>query len=182
MVFIKKLLAVGLVAAFMALALAACGGNNPTSGGQTPAISPSAPPEGTPKESIPVETDSTTEPPGTVKLQITFGETVLTATMLDNETARDFLSLLPLTFTLSDYGGTEKIGDPPRSLSAKGAPEGYEPSAGDVTIYAPWGNLAIFYKDFRYSNGLIPLGHIDSGIEELEKMEGDFSATIELVD
>jgi hypothetical protein len=31
---------------------------------------------------------------------------------------------------------------------------------GDITYYAPWGNLAIFYRDFGYSPGLVRLGHI----------------------
>ncbi|WP_337926728.1 cyclophilin-like fold protein [Paenibacillus caui] len=36
-----------------------------------------------------------------------------------------------------------------------------------ITYYAPWGNLAIFYRDFRYSSGLIKLGSIDAGGEKL---------------
>ncbi len=43
----------------------------------------------------------------------------------------------------------------------KDAPAGYKPSVGDITFYAPWGNLAIFYKGFSYSNGLIVMGKID---------------------
>jgi hypothetical protein len=100
--------------------------------------------------------------------------------MLDSETARDFISLLPLTLTLSDYAQTEKVSDLPRRLSTAGAAEGAEPDVGDIAYYAPWGNLAIYYRDFGYSSGLVKLGSIDSGIEELAAMSGDFSVTIEL--
>lgn len=94
-------------------------------------------------------------------------DTVITATLDDNATSRDFVSLLPLTLTLEDYAATEKVGDLPRRLSTERAPSGVEPATGDVAYYAPWGNLAIFYRDFRYSTGLVRLGKLDSGIETL---------------
>src|SRR3954447_563828 len=76
---------------------------------------------------------------------------------------------------------TEKIGYLPRKLSTVGAPAGTDPATGDVTYYAPWGNLALFHKDFRYSIGLIPLGEIESGLEALRE-PGSVTATIELID
>jgi hypothetical protein len=105
----------------------------------------------------------------------------MTATLLDTATARDFLALLPLTLTLEDYAQTEKISYLPRKLSEAGAPAGSDPSVGDITYYAPWGNLAIFYRDFGYSRGLIQLGRIDSGIEALN-VPGPLKVTIERVD
>jgi hypothetical protein len=100
--------------------------------------------------------------------------------LLDNATARDFLSLLPMTLTLEDYNSTEKIGYPPRKLSTAGAPAGIDPSVGDIAYYAPWGNLAIFYKNFEYSKGLIGLGRVTSGIEALN-VPGSVKVTIERV-
>lgn len=113
-----------------------------------------------------------------MKIRIKTGEAEITATMQDNAAARDFISLLPLTLTLQDYASTEKISDLPKKLSSDGAPAGIEPRVGDITFYAPWGNLAIFYKDFRYSSGLVKLGQIDSGIEHLQKA-GSIKVTIE---
>jgi hypothetical protein len=104
-----------------------------------------------------------------VKIRMAIEGTAVTATLDDNETARDFASLLPLTLTLKDYATTEKISDLPKKLSTRNAPPGYEPSAGDITYYAPWGNLALFHKDFDYSAGLVRLGSIDSGVEELRR-------------
>jgi hypothetical protein len=100
-------------------------------------------------------------------MRITFGDTVVAATLDNNPTARDFHSLLPLAVTLEDYAGTEKIAYLSRKLSTSGAPEGVVPVAGDLAYYAPWGNLAIFYRDFRYSPGLIRLGRISSSLEAL---------------
>jgi hypothetical protein len=98
-------------------------------------------------------------------IKITFGDTLLTATLYDNQTTRDFISLLPLDLKLEDYASKEKISSLPKKLSTEDAPSGFDPSIGDITYYAPWGNLAIFYKDFEYAKGLINLGKIDNGIE-----------------
>ena len=115
-----------------------------------------------------------------MKLKMTVGEKVLTATLSDNPTTKDFISLLPLTLTLTDYHGTEKVSALPKQLSTKDALAGYMPSVGDITIYAPWGNLAIFYKDFSYSSGLIVLGKIDTGIDGLN-VPGPVNMKIELL-
>lgn len=102
----------------------------------------------------------------------------LTATFDDNATARDFLALLPLTLTLEDYNNTEKVSDLPKRLATEGAAQGLDPQPGDITFYAPWGNLAIFYRDFGYARGLVKLGQIDSGIELL-KRQGAIKVTIQ---
>ena len=115
-----------------------------------------------------------------MKISIKIQDRVITATLSDNATARDFASLLPMTVTLNDYASTEKVSDLPRRLSTQGAPEGSDPSVGDITYYAPWGNLAIFYRDFHYSSGLIKLGRIESGMEALN-VQRSMQATIELI-
>jgi hypothetical protein len=115
-----------------------------------------------------------------MKIRMTIDGTAVTATLADSEAARDLASLLPLTLTLKDYASTEKISDLPRKLSTRGAPAGITPTVGDITYYAPWGNLALFYKDFGYSAGLVKLGTIDSGIEVLRR-PGPYSVTIEKV-
>ncbi len=43
------------------------------------------------------------------------------------------------------------------------------------------GNIAIFYKDFSYSGGLIKLGRIESGMDVLN-VPGQMRATMELID
>jgi len=116
-----------------------------------------------------------------MKIRMTINGRPVTATMLDNATARDFLSLLPITLKLEDYASTEKIAYPPRKLSTEDAPAGIDPEVGDITYYAPWGNIAIFYKDFGYSRGLVWLGRIDSGLDMLQA-PGRLDAKIERVD
>ncbi|PRE45538.1 hypothetical protein C6P97_07820 [Burkholderia multivorans] len=106
--------------------------------------------------------------------------TTITATLENSEAARDFASLLPLTLTLEDYASTEKISDLPRRLSTAGAPSGIAPKVGDLTYYSPWGNLAVFHRDFRYSDGLVKLGTLDAGIEIMRK-PGTLKVTVSKV-
>ncbi|MFJ5770316.1 cyclophilin-like fold protein [Psychrobacillus sp. NPDC093180] len=116
------------------------------------------------------------------KIKLTFNNEEVIVKMLDNPTSNDFLSQLPLTLTFEDHAGTEKISYIPSELSTEGAPSGIEPVAGDFTYYAPWGNLALFYEDFRFSNGLIKLGEFESGIEKLEHLDGDFEMVIKKIE
>ena len=116
-----------------------------------------------------------------MKLSLKVGDKGITASLIDNATTRDFISLLPMTLSLEDYNETEKISDLPRRLSTEGAPAGSDPSVGDITYYAPWGNLALFYRDFGYSRGLVRLGKIDDGIEALRR-PGPLNVTIELLE
>lgn len=113
-----------------------------------------------------------------MKIRIQLDGRSLTATVEDSEAARSFVSLLPLTLTLTDYNSTEKVADLPAKLSTKGAPAGYDPDVADIAYYAPWGNLAIYYRDFGYSSGLVKLAHLDSGVEALSK-RGPVRVTIE---
>ena len=99
----------------------------------------------------------------------------------DNVASREFLEMLPLTLTFEDFNSTEKIATLPSELNADGLPSGYTPEVGDFSYYAPWGNVSVFYKDFRYSNSLYKLGTIESGTEILGNMNGNFEVTIERV-
>ncbi len=115
-----------------------------------------------------------------VKIKITLGDKKFTATMNDSSAARDFMTLLPLTLTLEDYSNTEKISYLPRKLTMKNEPPGIDPEVGDLAYYAPWGNVALFYRDFGYSSGLILLGKLDSGIESF-LVNGSVRATFEVI-
>ncbi|MDV2996818.1 MAG: hypothetical protein N4J56_006523 [Chroococcidiopsis sp. SAG 2025] len=115
-----------------------------------------------------------------MKINIKVGDQVVTATLIDSKTTQDFISLLPLTLTLEDYARTEKVSNLPEKLSTEDAPPGSDPAVGDIAYYAPWGNLAIYYRDFGYSDGLVILGKIDGGIEALN-VPGSVNVTIDQI-
>ena len=75
---------------------------------------------------------------------------------------------------------TEKIGYFKNKLTGDGAPRGYAPKAGDVCIYVPWGNISVFYKDFRYTDDLIYLGHVEQGLDILSTQQSDFKVNFSI--
>jgi hypothetical protein len=58
-----------------------------------------------------------------MRIRLTIGDAEATGTLLDNETARDFASLLPVTLDMHDLLGREKPGQLPRRLSEGGEPQ-----------------------------------------------------------
>lgn len=97
-----------------------------------------------------------------IRIDIDGSKQTLFATLPMTPTVEDFAKQLPLTLILKDYDSTEKIADLPNKLTMQNSPDGYAGKAGDLTYYAPWGNLAFFYKDSAvgYANGLIFLGKL----------------------
>ncbi|WP_227995212.1 cyclophilin-like fold protein [Oceanobacillus sp. CFH 90083] len=97
----------------------------------------------------------------------------------DNPTSRELLDQLPLTLTFEEYAGFEKLAYPPEELTTEGTPDGYTPKRGDFSYFSPWGNITFFYDSHRYSNGLVKMGEIESGVELLDDIDEDFTVTIE---
>ncbi|MCX5268696.1 cyclophilin-like fold protein [Streptomyces stelliscabiei] len=113
---------------------------------------------------------ATTSPGRTtaMNIRLTLNGHHVAATLNDSPTARDFAAQLPLTLSLRDFNQAEKIADLPRKLSTSGAPEGADQEVGDLAYYAPWNQLATYYRDAPYAAGLVPLGHMaDGGAEQL---------------
>lgn len=103
-----------------------------------------------------------------MNIRLTLNGHPIAATLNDSATARDFAAQLPLTLPLRDLNAAEKIADLPRKLSTSGAPEGADPEVGDLAYYAPWNQLATYYRDAPYAAGLVILGHMaDGGTEQL---------------
>lgn len=116
-------------------------------------------------------------------LNIIIGDQTLTATLYDNPTARDLMSRLPLTVNLSDFGNTEKIFTPFPGLTTEGSVSGMNPKAGDIALYIPWGNIAIYYRDGGSpSNSLIPVGRVNSNISPLQVADTVKNVRFELSD
>lgn len=133
-----------------------------------------------------IENISASAGESSLKIKLTVGtaggEKAVYATLYDNSVSRDLLSRLPLTLEFSDYNGTEKIARlPPDSpgWDTSDAPDSCDPAPGDLTMYAPWGNLAVFYRDYGLSPGLVPLGKLDSeGLELFASQTGNFTVEI----
>ncbi|WP_421578266.1 cyclophilin-like fold protein [Shinella sp. M31] len=114
-----------------------------------------------------------------IKIRMTFNGMSMTATLYDNPSARDLVSMLPLDLRIEDFGGNEKIVHLPRKLTEDGSgPFGNE-RPGDLCYFKPWGNLALFYDDYRW-DGLIRLGRFAGGFEPL-LVRGAYPVRIERI-
>ncbi|MER6980261.1 cyclophilin-like fold protein [Streptomyces carpinensis] len=93
------------------------------------------------------------------------------AALNGSATARDLAELLPLTLEMEDFHQTERISYPPRKLDTSGAPAASNPKAGDLAYYAPWGNLALFYRDGDHSPNLVILGRLTDP-DDIDRLAG----------
>ena len=90
------------------------------------------------------------------KLEVVIGNAVFTATLADTEAAQELAQMLPMTITLNDYGGFEKVGSLGRSLTASNSQT--TTTAGDIVLYN--GNsIVMFYGSNSWS--YTRLGKID---------------------
>lgn len=108
--------------------------------------------------------------PKRVKFTWSGGEAV--AELEANPSAESLWAMLPLTLDFEDFNGTERIAYPDAKISTDGAPESYKPGSGDLALYAPWGNISVFYRPFRESRGLVPLGRFVEGAEKIRTLGG----------
>jgi hypothetical protein len=81
-----------------------------------------------------------------MKIRLKLKDRVLTATLKDNKTAQDFVSLLPLTLTMNDLFGREKFSHLPRAISGNGEPT-HRYEVGQIVYWSPGPDMAIFYRN-----------------------------------
>lgn len=90
--------------------------------------------------------------------------------------AAALLAQLPLTVEVEDYSTNEKIFYAPEALDTVDTPLA-EGGAGTLAYYAPWGDVVMFYGDYRANGSLYELGEVVSGGELIAGMSG--TVTIE---
>ena len=78
----------------------------------------------------------------------------------DNQTVKEFISLLPISINMNELNGNEKYGTLDKSLTTNS----YNPGTinkGDVMLYGS-NTLVIFYQTFNTSYSYTKIGHIDN--------------------
>ena len=115
-----------------------------------------------------------------LRLRATFSDLQVNYILEDNATTRDFVSMLPLDLTISDFSDNEKIVHLPRRLDEGGLVDYSDEAPGDLCYFRGWGNLAFFYDSYHYRGDLIRLGKIDGPLDPL-RVKGEFPLRIELL-
>lgn len=101
---------------------------------------------------------------GTIK--ITVNSQSFTATLLDNNSAKAFKELLPMTIQMTELNGNEKYYDLPKSLPTNSANPGSIKN-GDLMLYGSK-TLVLFYKSFSTPYSYTRIGSMDdpTGLEK----------------
>ncbi|WP_254528619.1 MULTISPECIES: cyclophilin-like fold protein [unclassified Sphingobacterium] len=93
------------------------------------------------------------------KIKITVNSLIFTATLLDNNSAKAFKEMLPLTINMVELNNNEKYFDLPNSLPTNSSnPQAI--NSGDLMLYGSK-TLVLFYKTFSTSYSYTRLGKID---------------------
>ena len=80
--------------------------------------------------------------------------------LYDNDTARDFLKMLPLTITMNDLNSNEKYHNLSKSLTTKSERVG-SIKRGDFMLYGS-NCLVLFYESFSTSYSYTKIGYIEN--------------------
>lgn len=113
-----------------------------------------------------------------MKIKMSFDNNEIIVKLFDNKTSASFIEQLPLTIKFEDYVGKEKISYLQKKLLAD---NGSSSKDSDFCYYAPWGNLAIFYKGYG-GNEVVKIGIIQSEKENLTKIKDDSKVKIEILE
>jgi hypothetical protein len=109
------------------------------------------------------------------RIKITISSSTFVATTHDNETARAFISLLPLTVNMTELNGNEKY----NYLSGNLPNSPVNPSTinnGDLMLYGS-NCIVLFYKTFSTSYSYTQIGSIDNPTD-LETALGSGNPTL----
>ena len=147
----------------MNLGLAACGGQ--------PSETPPKVSQQLPKPVMPEPQPAKIESKNGIRIKVTAGTQVLTATLIDNATTRSLVSRFPHTVPMKNLYAREMVYRFPDPLPAEQAQRsGYE--VGDLSYWTPGHSLVIFYKqNGEIIDNLQKIGRFDSNLDFFQNVE-----------
>ena len=115
-----------------------------------------------------------------IKITLSGGEEIF-ATLNDSATAKDFISKLPIEFSMTDLFGREKYYNFSESLDGSDTKE-FSFDKGDIYYWPPQRSFVIIYKqdDDTVPGGMYPLGKIDNNVEIFNNGGKSINVKIEL--
>ncbi len=117
----------------------------------------------------------------TIKVRVTAGKEVLTATLQNNATTRAFVAKLPLTLPMMNLYGREMCYRFREALPAEEVGT-FDYEVGDIVYWTPRHSFVIMYEqNGEVIDSLQKLGRVDSGVEAFARM-GDVSVKFERIE
>lgn len=121
------------------------------------------------------EPDTTSNKPPGGPIRIRVGSSTFTATLLSNPTVTAFKARLPMTVSMSELNGNEKLYNFPANLPTNSSNPGTI-KTGELMLYGPT-TLVLFYKTFPTVYSYTKLGQIDNPAG-LERALGSGNTTV----
>ena len=112
-----------------------------------------------------------------MQVKITSKGHTATFRLYDTVSAKEFYDQLPLKLDLTNFRDAQWMFYPPEKLKVTAREAYHDGKKGELSYYAPWGDVFMLYKDFYAGDEMHRLGINVSGIEEIAGMSDN--ATIE---
>jgi hypothetical protein len=107
-----------------------------------------------------------------MKVEIVSQGKTATFQLYDTTAAREFYEQLPLELDLTNFRDAQWMFYPPEKLNVKPSEAYHDGKKGELSYYAPWGDVFMLYKDFYAGDEMHRLGVGLSGIEDIPAMSG----------
>ncbi len=109
-------------------------------------------------------------PLSSMKVQIASQGKVATFQLYDTTAARELYEQLPLELDLSNFRDAQWMFYPPEKLNVTASEAYHDGRKGELSYYAPWGDVFMLYKDFYAGDEMHRLGVGLSGINDIAEM------------
>lgn len=157
-----------LCALFAAAAIAGCSASD----AQKPAAAPAPAPQARQEAPAAAERQEALM----IRISDEAGHTVR-YTLNDSPAAESLYRQLPLTTQVENFSTNEKIFYP-AALDLRDTPHP-KMEVGTLAYYAPWGNVVLFFDEYRANSDLYELGFVADGMDQIARLSG--TITIEAV-
>lgn len=108
-----------------------------------------------------------------LKVEIVSQGKKATFQLYETTAAREFYEQLPLELDLSNFRDAQWMFYPPEKLNVKASEAYHDGKKGELSYYAPWGDVFMLYKDFYAGDEMHRLGVGISGVDAIAAMSGN---------
>ena len=108
-------------------------------------------------------------------VKITSGEYIAVFQLYETKAAMEFYNQLPLKLDLTNFRNAQWMFYPPERLNVTHKEAYHDGKKGELSYYAPWGDVFMLYKDFYAGDEMHRLGINIRGIENIELMRDEIT-------
>lgn len=106
-------------------------------------------------------------------ISITSQGRTATFRLYDTAAAKEFYAQLPLSLPLSNFRDAQWMFYPPQKLNVAAGEAYHDGKKGELSYYAPWGDVFMLYRDFYAGDKMHRLGVGLSGIDDIQGMSSN---------